>query len=130
MFDEVDIYNMMIGGASTDEIADAFANALNGAMKMKEKENEKKKIQEAEYVLSTFVDFLEKYYPDSAGEFKTLTAEQFIKSFESSLKLAEQVNKLLTTAVPTDKKTTVDKDNMEIWSGEWDKVLEELFGEE
>lgn len=96
MFNYEDILAQMNNGATAEDIAKAFTEQLNKAMRVQEEESEHKKmLADAAVVAQTFNDFTDKWYGDIAQH--KITAEEILDVYELIAGLNIKVDKLISS---------------------------------
>ena len=96
MYDMQDILDRLNDGASAQDIANEFVDALNSAVQeqkataqREEEEKTRAKLEDATKLRDTFVSYLSKYHPTlaaSAEEFAEWKGEDVIKTFDKAEK--------------------------------------------
>ena len=97
MFNYEDILAQMNNGATAEDIAKAFTEQLNKAMRVQEEEakaqsEHKELLADAAVVAQTFNDFTDKWYGDIAQH--KITAEEILDVYELIAGLNIKVDKL------------------------------------
>ena len=106
MINSNEILEMLKSGKSVDEIASEYSKALNEAIKAKEEEDKKakidsKKLEDANLILDMIDEFIVNYYPKYKDAFTEVKGEEFIEAVDSMIELADELTGLF------DKKTKV-----------------------
>lgn len=100
MYTTDEILKMLNDGQDPEAIAKSFTNALNDALKSKQKADEEKekaeklaatKLKDAEALADHFNAFVDIYYPTIADN---NTGEQIVKALDSIVKTSEQLDKI------------------------------------
>ena len=93
MFNYEDILAQMNNGATAEDIAKAFTEQLNKAMRVQEEESEHKELlADADIVAQAFNNFTDKWYGDIAQH--KITAEEILDVYELIAGLNIKVDKL------------------------------------
>ena len=107
MINSNEILEMLKSGKSVDEIASEYSKALNEAIKAKEEEDKKakidsKKLEDANLILDMIDEFIVNYYPKYKDAFTEVKGEEFIEAVDSMIELANEL-----TGLFDDKKAKV-----------------------
>ena len=107
MINSNEILEMLKSGKSVDEIASEYSKALNEAIKAKEEEDKKakidsKKLEDANLILDMIDEFVVNYYPKYKDAFTEVKGEEFIEAVDSMIELANEL-----TGLFDDKKAKV-----------------------
>ena len=107
MINSNEILEMLKSGKSVDEIASEYSKALNEAIKAKEEEDKKakidsKKLEDANLILDMIDEFIVNYYPKYKDAFTEVKGEEFIEAVDSMIELADEL-----TGLFDDKKVKV-----------------------
>ena len=107
MINSNEILEMLKSGKSVDEIASEYSKALNEAIKAKEEEDKKakidsKKLEDANLILDMIDEFIVNYYPKYKDAFTKVKGEEFIEAVDSMIELANEL-----TGLFDDKKAKV-----------------------
>ena len=107
MINSNEILEMLKSGKSVDEIASEYSKALNEAIKAKEEEDKKakidsKKLEDANLILDMIDEFVVNYYPKYKDAFTEVKGEEFIEAVDSMIELADEL-----TGLFDDKKVKV-----------------------
>ena len=107
MINSNEILEMLKSGKSVDEIASEYSKALNEAIKAKEEEDKKakidsKKLEDANLILDMIDEFIVNYYPKYKDAFTEVKGEEFIEAVDSMIELADEI-----TGLFDDKKAKV-----------------------
>ena len=107
MINSNEILEMLKSGKSVDEIASEYSKALNEAIKAKEEEDKKakidsKKLEDANLILDMIDEFIVNYYPKYKDAFTEVKGEEFIEAVDSIIELADEL-----TGLFDDKKAKV-----------------------
>ena len=107
MINSNEILEMLKSGKSVDEIASEYSKALNEAIKAKEEEDKKakidsKKLEDANLILDMIDEFIVNYYPKYKDTFTEVKGEEFIEAVDSMIELADEL-----TGLFDDKKAKV-----------------------
>ena len=107
MINSNEILEMLKSGKSVDEIASEYSKALNEAIKAKEEEDKKakidsKKLEDANLILDMIDEFIVNYYPKYKDAFTEVKGEEFIEAVDSMIELADEL-----TGLFDDKKAKV-----------------------
>ena len=94
MINSNEILEMLKSGKSVDEIASEYSKALNEAIKAKEEEDKKakidsKKLEDANLILDMIDEFIVNYYPKYKDAFTEVKGEEFIEAVDSMIELAD-----------------------------------------
>ena len=115
MFDMNDILARLQNGETAEAIADSFTNALNAAVQEDAKakaaeQNQAKKLEDAQHMVDTVLDFIDKWYPELGTETVEVDAAEIIDAIDQMIgelkpmfKLLEKLQKI--EVEPADKKT-------------------------
>ena len=88
-------------------VADAFAKALNEAIKMKaEKDKEAQKKKDAEQILNLCNDYVKKYYPEVADYISDLNVDAYLESIDE---LCKELGAFIPTSTGTKKPMVEEK---------------------
>ena len=112
MINSNEILEMLKSGKSVDEIASEYSKALNEAIKAKEEEDKKakidsKKLEDANLILDMIDEFIVNYYPKYKDAFTEVKGEEFIEAVDSMIELADELTGLFDGFKAKDKKTKV-----------------------
>ena len=112
MINSNEILEMLKSGKSVDEIASEYSKALNEAIKAKEEEDKKakidsKKLEDANLILDMIDEFIVNYYPKYKDAFTEVKGEEFIEAVDSIIELADELTGLLDGFKAKDKKVKV-----------------------
>ena len=107
-----EILEMLKSGKSVDEIASEYSKALNEAIKAKEEEDKKakidsKKLEDANLILDMIDEFVVNYYPKYKDAFTEVKGEEFIEAVDSIIELADELTGLFDGFKVKDKKAKV-----------------------
>ena len=99
MINSNEILEMLKSGKSVDEIASEYSKALNEAIKAKEEEDKKakidsKKLEDANLILDMIDEFIVNYYPKYKDAFTEVKGEEFIEAVDSIIELADELTGL------------------------------------
>lgn len=94
MINSNEILEMLKSGKSVDDIASEYSKALNEAIKAKEEEDKKakidsKKLEDANLILDMIDEFIVNYYPKYKDAFTEVKGEEFIEAVDSMIELAD-----------------------------------------
>lgn len=95
---DVIIENMIKAGASSEDVANHFTNALNAYTdKVRKEEKEKAKMKDAVALIQMVSAFLEKYYGEKAWDEASIeaTAKDLIASFDAVKDISLSFNKII-----------------------------------
>ena len=118
MFNMEDILARLAAGETAEAIADSFTNALNGAVQEQAKQDaarkkENEKLADAQTMVNTVLDFIDKWYPelgtaavdvDAADVLEVL--DQMIPELTAMTKLLTKLEKTLNEPVKVKVKST------------------------
>ena len=112
MINSNEILEMLKSGKSVDEIASEYSKALNEAIKAKEEEDKKakidsKKLEDANLILDMIDEFIVNYYPKYKDAFTEVKGEEFIEAVDSVIELADELTGLFDGFKAKDKKVKV-----------------------
>lgn len=112
MINSNEILEMLKSGKSVDEIASEYSKALNEAIKAKEEEDKKakidsKKLEDANLILDMIDEFIVNYYPKYKDAFTEVKGEEFIEAVDSMIELADELTGLFDGFKVKDKKAKV-----------------------
>ena len=112
MINSNEILEMLKSGKSVDEIASEYSKALNEAIKAKEEEDNKakidsKKLEDANLILDMIDEFIVNYYPKYKDAFTEVKGEEFIEAVDSMIELADELTGLFDGFKAKDKKVKV-----------------------
>ena len=112
MINSNEILEMLKSGKSVDEIASEYSKALNEAIKAKEEEDKKakidsKKLEDANLILDMIDEFIVNYYPKYKDAFTEVKGEEFIEAVDSMIELADELKGLFDGFKVKDKKAKV-----------------------
>ena len=112
MINSNEILEMLKSGKSVDEIASEYSKALNEAIKAKEEEDKKakidsKKLEDANLILDMIDEFIVNYYPKYKDAFTEVKGEEFIEAVDSIIELADELTGLFDGFKVKDKKVKV-----------------------
>ena len=112
MINSNEILEMLKSGKSVDEIASEYSKALNEAIKAKEEEDNKakidsKKLEDANLILDMIDEFIVNYYPKYKDAFTEVKGEEFIEAVDSMIELADELTGLFDGFKAKDKKAKV-----------------------
>ena len=112
MINSNEILEMLKSGKSVDEIASEYSKALNEAIKAKEEEDNKakidsKKLEDANLILDMIDEFIVNYYPKYKDAFTEVKGEEFIEAVDSIIELADELTGLFDGFKAKDKKVKV-----------------------
>lgn len=112
MINSNEILEMLKSGKSVDEIASEYSKALNEAIKAKEEEDKKakidsKKLEDANLILDMIDEFIVNYYPKYKDAFTEVKGEEFIEAVDSIIELADELTGLFDGFKAKDKKVKV-----------------------
>ena len=112
MINSNEILEMLKSGKSVDEIASEYSKALNEAIKAKEEEDKKakidsKKLEDANLILDMIDEFIVNYYPKYKDAFTEVKGEEFIEAVDSIIELADELTGLFDGFKAKDKKAKV-----------------------
>ena len=112
MINSNEILEMLKSGKSVDEIASEYSKALNEAIKAKEEEDNKakidsKKLEDANLILDMIDEFIVNYYPKYKDAFTEVKGEEFIEAVDSIIELADELTGLFDGFKVKDKKAKV-----------------------
>lgn len=112
MINSNEILEMLKSGKSVDEIASEYSKALNEAIKAKEEEDNKakidsKKLEDANLILDMIDEFIVNYYPKYKDAFTEVKGEEFIEAVDSIIELADELTGLFDGFKAKDKKAKV-----------------------
>ena len=112
MINSNEILEMLKSGKSVDEIASEYSKALNEAIKAKEEEDKKakidsKKLEDANLILDMIDEFIVNYYPKYKDAFTEVKGEEFIEAVDSMIELADELTGLFDGFKAKDKKVKV-----------------------
>ena len=112
MINSNEILEMLKSGKSVDEIASEYSKALNEAIKAKEEEDKKakidsKKLEDANLILDMIDEFIVNYYPKYKDAFTEVKGEEFIEAVDSIIELADELTGLFDGFKVKDKKAKV-----------------------
>ena len=112
MINSNEILEMLKSGKSVDEIASEYSKALNEAIKAKEEEDNKakidsKKLEDANLILDMIDEFIVNYYPKYKDAFTEVKGEEFIEAVDSVIELADELTGLFDGFKAKDKKAKV-----------------------
>ena len=99
MINSNEILEMLKSGKSVDEIASEYSKALNEAIKAKEEEDKKakidsKKLEDANLILDMIDEFIVNYYPKYKDAFTEVKGEELIEAVDSMIELADELTGL------------------------------------
>ena len=99
MYNTNDILAMMNKGMTADEIAESFTNSLNAAIKENEANAKNmEKIEDAEALIATFTNFMDKHYPDVIKlEF---TGKDFVEAIDELIPELKKLSQLMEILAP------------------------------
>lgn len=111
MYNTNDILEMLNKGMTADEIAEAFTNSLNAAIKENETNSKKKeKIEDAEALIAAFTNFMNKHYPNTIEvEF---TGEDLVDAIDELVPELKKLSQLMGVLAP--KESSTPKENAPI----------------
>ena len=115
MFNMEDLLARLAAGENADAIATEFTNALNGAVQeqakldaARKKENEK--LADAQRMVDTVLDFIDKWYPELGTETVEVdaaevidTIDQMINELKPMIQLLSKLNKIEPVKVKVQK---------------------------
>ena len=112
MINSNEILEMLKSGKSVDEIASEYSKALNEAIKAKEEEDNKakidsKKLEDANLILDMIDEFIVNYYPKYKDAFTEVKGEEFIEAVDSMIELADELTGLFDGFKAKDKKAKI-----------------------
>ena len=112
MINSNEILEMLKSGKPVDEIASEYSKALNEAIKAKEEEDKKakidsKKLEDANLILDMIDEFIVNYYPKYKDAFTEVKGEEFIEAVDSIIELADELTGLFDGFKAKDKKAKV-----------------------
>ena len=112
MINSNEILEMLKSGKSVDDIASEYSKALNEAIKAKEEEDKKakidsKKLEDANLILDMIDEFIVNYYPKYKDAFTEVKGEEFIEAVDSMIELADELTGLFDGFKAKDKKAKV-----------------------
>ena len=112
MINSNEILEMLKSGKSVDEIASEYSKALNEAIKAKEEEDKKakidsKKLEDANLILDMIDEFIVNYYPKYKDAFTEVKGEELIEAVDSMIELADELTGLFDGFKVKDKKAKV-----------------------
>ena len=112
MINSNEILEMLKSGKSVDEIASEYSKALNEAIKAKEEEDKKakidsKKLEDANLILDMIDEFIANYYPKYKDAFTEVKGEEFIEAVDSMIERADELTGLFDGFKAKDKKAKV-----------------------
>ena len=115
MINSNEILEMLKSGKSVDEIASEYSKALNEAIKAKEEEDKKakidsKKLEDANLILDMIDEFIVNYYPKYKDAFTEVKGEEFIEAVDSMIELADELTGLFDKKAKVLDTDTVFKD--------------------
>ena len=115
MINSNEILEMLKSGKSVDEIASEYSKALNEAIKAKEEEDNKakidsKKLEDANLILDMIDEFIVNYYPKYKDAFTEVKGEEFIEAVDSMIELADELTGLFDKKAKVLDTDTVFKD--------------------
>ena len=115
MINSNEILEMLKSGKSVDEIASEYSKALNEAIKAKEEEDKKakidsKKLEDANLILDMIDEFIVNYYPKYKDAFTEVKGEEFIEAVDSIIELADELTGLFDKKAKVLDTDTVFKD--------------------
>lgn len=131
MYDMKDILDRLNAGASAQDIANEFVDALNSAVQeqkataqREEEEKARVKLDDATKLRDTFVSYLSKYHPTLAAA----AAEEFAEwNGEDVIKTLDRVEKDLMPIIEMSKKLQEVKKNVN--TGKQDKAARGAAGD-
>lgn len=118
MYNMEDILARLAAGEDANDIATEFTNALNAAVQedAKAKAAEKKeleKLHDAQHMVDTVLDFVDKWYPELGTETVEVDAteiidaiDQMINELKPMVQLLNKLNKIEPVKVKVAKKTS------------------------
>jgi archaellum component FlaC len=111
MYNTNDILAMLNKGMTADEIAKSFTDSLNAAIKENETNSKKKeKIADAEALMATFTNFMNKYYPNVIElEFN---GEDFVEAIDELIPELKKFTQLMEVLAP--KEPSTPKENASV----------------
>lgn len=111
MYNTNDILAMLNKGMTADEIAKSFTDSLNAAIKENETNSKKKeKIEDAEALMATFTNFMNKHYPNTIElEF---TGEDLVEAIDELIPELKKFTQLMEVLAP--KESSAPKENAPI----------------
>ena len=104
MYNTNDILAMLNKGMTADEIAKSFTDSLNAAIKENETNSKKKeKIEDAEALMATFTNFMNKHYPNTIElEF---TGEDLVEAIDELIPELKKFTQLMEVLAPKEPST-------------------------
>lgn len=112
MINSNEILEMLKSGKSVDEIASEYSKALNEAIKAKEEEDKKakidsKKLEDANLILDMIDEFIVNYYPKYKDAFTEVKGEELIEAVDSMIEIVDELSGFIKVK---DKKKSLDTD--------------------
>lgn len=99
MINSNEILEMLKSGKSVDDIASEYSKALNEAVKAKEEEDKKakidsKKLEDANLILDMIDEFIANYYPKYKDMCTEISGEELIEAIDSMVGLADELTNM------------------------------------
>ena len=100
MINSNEILEMLKSGKSVDDIASEYSKALNEAVKAKEEEDKKakidsKKLEDANLILDMIDEFIVNYYPKYKDAFTEVSGEELIEAVDSMIEIVDEVSNMV-----------------------------------
>lgn len=97
MINSNEILEMLKSGKSVDDIASEYSKALNEAIKAKEEEDKKakidsKKLEDANLILDMIDEFIVNYYPKYKDAFTEVKGEELIEAVDSMIEIVDELS--------------------------------------
>lgn len=115
MINSNEILEMLKSGKSVDDIASEYSKALNEAVKAKEEEDKKakidsKKLEDANLILDMIDEFIANYYPKYKDSFTAVSGEELIEAVDSMIEIVDELTNVIGGFKVKDKKKIMDTD--------------------
>lgn len=108
MISSNEILEMLKSGKSVDDIASEYSKALNEAVKAKEEEDKKakidsKKLEDANLILDMIDEFICNYYPKYKDSFTEVSGEELIEAVDSMIEVVDELTNVINGFKVKDK---------------------------
>ena len=108
MISSNEILEMLKSGKSVDDIASEYSKALNEAVKAKEEEDKKakidsKKLEDANLILDMIDEFIYNYYPKYKDAFTEVSGEELIEAVDSMIEVVDELTNVINGFKVKDK---------------------------
>ena len=108
MINSNEILEMLKSGKSVDDIASEYSKALNEAVKAKEEEDKKakidsKKLEDANLILDMIDEFIANYYPKYKDAFTEVSGEELIEAVDSMIEVVDELTNIVNGFKVKDK---------------------------